>query len=142
VNTAFTTTDALLTQIIMLMVMNSHGTPITGNYPLPVPPVYSNGQVWFQTLAYASLSFSLLAAFGAVLGKQWLCFYKLKRFGHGSLEERGKTRQQKFDSLATWHFDAVLHTFPVLLEISLLYPDCSKHLLPQYFACLVHSCGQ
>ncbi|KAG2114970.1 hypothetical protein BD769DRAFT_1327454, partial [Suillus cothurnatus] len=80
VNTAFiatmgpnsaTTTDALLTQIIMLMVMNSHGTPITGNYPLPVPPAYSNGQVWFQTLAYASLSFSLLAAFGAVLGKQW-----------------------------------------------------------------------
>jgi len=115
-----TTTDALLTQIIMLMVMNSHGTPITGNYPLPVPPAYSNGQVWFQTLAYASLSFSVLAAFGAVLGKQWLRFYKLKRFGHGSLEERGKSRQQKFDSLVAWHFDAVLQTFPVLLEISLL----------------------
>ncbi|KAG1813481.1 hypothetical protein EV424DRAFT_1326573, partial [Suillus variegatus] len=80
VNTAFiatmepsdaTTTDALLTQIITLMVMNSHGTPITDTYPLPVPPAYSNGQIWFQTLAYASLSFSLLAAFGAVLGKQW-----------------------------------------------------------------------
>ncbi|KAG1873229.1 hypothetical protein F4604DRAFT_1550614, partial [Suillus subluteus] len=80
VNTAFiatmgpsgaTTTDALLTQIIVLMVMNSNGTPITDNYPLPVPPAYSNGQVWFQTLAYTSLSFSLLAAFGAVLGKQW-----------------------------------------------------------------------
>ncbi|KAG1805853.1 uncharacterized protein BJ212DRAFT_1202143, partial [Suillus subaureus] len=66
-----TTTDALLMQIIMLMVMNSNGTSITDNYPLLVPPAYSNGQVWFQTLAYASLSFSLLAAFGAVLGKQW-----------------------------------------------------------------------
>ncbi|KAG1722908.1 hypothetical protein EDB19DRAFT_1916411 [Suillus lakei] len=129
VNTAFittmgpddaTTTDALLTQIITLMVMNSHGTPITDNYPLPVPSGYSNGQVWFQTLAYASLSFSLLAAFGAVLGKQWLRFYKLKRFGSGSLEDRGKSRQQKFDGLEAWHFDAVLQTFPVLLEISLL----------------------
>ncbi|KAG1757115.1 hypothetical protein EDB19DRAFT_1597411, partial [Suillus lakei] len=26
---------------------------------------------WFQGLAYVALSFSLLAAFGAVLGKQW-----------------------------------------------------------------------
>lgn len=115
-----TTTDALLTQIITLMVMNSQGTPITDNYPLPVPPAYSNGQVWFQTMAYASLSFSLLAAFGAVLGKQWLRFYRLKRFGCGSLEERGRSRQQKFDSLEAWHLDAVLQTFPVLLEISLL----------------------
>ncbi|KAG1857549.1 hypothetical protein C8R48DRAFT_543337, partial [Suillus tomentosus] len=30
----------------------------------------SNG-IWFQGLAYVALSFSLLAAFGAVLGKQW-----------------------------------------------------------------------
>lgn len=129
VNTAFiatmepsdaTTTDALLTQIITLMVMNSHGTPVTDTYPLPVPPAYSNGQIWFQTLAYASLSFSLLAAFGAVLGKQWLRIYKLKRFGCGSLEEQGKNRQKKFDSLKAWHLDAVLQTFPVLLEISLL----------------------
>ncbi|KAG0695744.1 hypothetical protein DFH29DRAFT_771600, partial [Suillus ampliporus] len=66
-----TTTHALLTQIITLMVMNSHGNPVTDAYPLPVPPAYSNGQVWFQTLAYGSLSFSLLAAFDAVLGKQW-----------------------------------------------------------------------
>ncbi|KAG1723780.1 uncharacterized protein EDB91DRAFT_1255516 [Suillus paluster] len=117
VNTAFittmgpsdaTTTDALLTQIITLMVMNSQGAPITDNYPLPVPPAYSSGQI------------CLLAAFGAVLGKQWLRFYKLKRFGGGSLEERGKSRQRKLDGLETWHFDAVLQTFPVLLEISLL----------------------
>jgi hypothetical protein len=41
----------------------------------------SGGQVWVQTLAYASLSFDLLAAFGAILCKQWLRFYKLERFG-------------------------------------------------------------
>ncbi|KAG2156683.1 uncharacterized protein EDB93DRAFT_1063055, partial [Suillus bovinus] len=27
--------------------------------------------IWFQTLAYVALSLDLLAAFGAVLGKQW-----------------------------------------------------------------------
>ncbi|KAJ8597103.1 hypothetical protein M405DRAFT_713062, partial [Rhizopogon salebrosus TDB-379] len=80
VNTAFiisngpntgNATNALLTQIIMLMVMESNGISIGDSFPLPDPPAYSGGQNWFQTLAYSSLSFSLLAAFGAVLGKQW-----------------------------------------------------------------------
>lgn len=114
------TTNALLMQIIVLMVKENNGTSIGNIFPLPIPPAYSSGYVWFQTLAYASLSFSLLAAFGAVLGKQWLRFYKLERFGRGSLEERGKNRQQKLQGLEAWHFDAVLQMFPVLLQISLL----------------------
>ncbi|KAJ8586814.1 hypothetical protein M405DRAFT_716328, partial [Rhizopogon salebrosus TDB-379] len=32
---------------------------------------YPSSIVWMQTLAYASLAFSVLAAFGAVMGKQW-----------------------------------------------------------------------
>ncbi|KAG0692595.1 hypothetical protein DFH29DRAFT_771631, partial [Suillus ampliporus] len=32
---------------------------------------YSSSMIWMQTLSYASLAFSVLAAFGAVLGKQW-----------------------------------------------------------------------
>ncbi|KAG1718184.1 hypothetical protein EDB19DRAFT_1863147, partial [Suillus lakei] len=63
---------------------------------------------------------SLLAAFGAVLGKQWLGYYKSNRYGRGSQEERGKRRQEKFDGLITWYFDAVVQSFPVLLQISLL----------------------
>ncbi|KAG1834898.1 hypothetical protein EV424DRAFT_532044 [Suillus variegatus] len=63
---------------------------------------------------------SLLAAFGAVLGKQWLGYYKSNRYGRGSEEERGKRRQEKFDGLVTWYFDAVVQSFPVLLQISLL----------------------
>lgn len=114
------TTNALLMQIIVLMVKENNGTSIGNIFPLPIPPAYPSGQVWFQTLAYASLSFSLLAALGAVLGKQWLRFYKLERFGRGSLEERGRNRQQKLQGLEAWHFDAVLQLFPVLLQISLL----------------------
>jgi len=74
---------------------------------------------WFEGFSYVALSFSLLAAFGAVLGKQWLSHYKCNNV-HGSLEERGKLRQQKWDGLEAWHFHAVLQSFPVLLQISLL----------------------
>jgi hypothetical protein len=66
------------------------------------------------------LSFSLLAAFGAVLGKQWLGYYKSQRYDRGSQEERAKRRQEKFDGIVTWYFDAVVQSFPVLLQISLL----------------------
>lgn len=67
----------------------------------------------------ASLAFSVLAAFGAVMGKQWLNSYKAAR-GHGSLEERGMQRQRKLDGLECWHLQAVLGTFLVLIQISLL----------------------
>jgi hypothetical protein len=76
--------------------------------------------IWIQIIAYASLSMSFLAAFGAVLGKQWLGYYKSNRYGRGSQEERGKRRQEMFDGIVTWYFDAVVQSFPVLLQISLL----------------------
>jgi hypothetical protein len=47
-----------------------------------------------QTLTYASLAFSLLAAFDVVTGKQWLNSYRASR-GRGSLEERGMQRQKR-----------------------------------------------
>jgi hypothetical protein len=71
-------------------------------------------------VAYTSLSLSLLAAFAAVLGKQWIGYYKSRRYGRGSQEERGKHRQEMFDGLITWYFDAVVQSFPILLQISLL----------------------
>jgi hypothetical protein len=55
-----------------------------------------------------------------VLGKQWLGYYKSHRYGRGSQEERAKRRQEKFDGIVTWYFDAVVQSFPVLLQISLL----------------------
>jgi len=86
-----------------------------------IPSVTGSGTTatWFQGFAYVALSFSLLAAFGAVLGKQWLSHYKCNNV-HGSLEKRRKLRQQKLDGLEIWRFHAVLQSFPVLLQISLL----------------------
>nr|BDD37071.1 hypothetical protein [Rhizopogon roseolus] len=62
---------------------------------------------------------SLLAAFGAVKGKQWLKLYKAAR-GRGSLQERGLQRQRKLDELERWRLRSVLASFLMLLEISLL----------------------
>ncbi|KAG1718292.1 hypothetical protein EDB19DRAFT_1602650, partial [Suillus lakei] len=61
------TTNALVFQLIQITLHGSSAaqptlSPSTGYSPL---------DVWTQALAYASLAFSLVAAFGAVLGKQW-----------------------------------------------------------------------
>ncbi|KAG2053058.1 hypothetical protein BDR06DRAFT_886714 [Suillus hirtellus] len=113
------TTNALLKQIVQIGLGN-----LADAGTAPVDP----GSTWspsalavrIQMIAYASLSMSLLAAFGAVLGRQWLGYYKSNRYGRGSEEERGKRRQEKFDGIVTWYFDAVVQTFPVILQISLL----------------------
>ncbi|KAG2138580.1 uncharacterized protein EDB93DRAFT_1090530, partial [Suillus bovinus] len=113
------TTNALLKQLVQI---GSGNLVAAGSKPADPGSTWSPNAptLWIQTIAYASLSMSLLAAFGAVLGKQWLGYYKSNRYGRGSQEERGKRRQEKFDGLVTWYFDAVVQSFPVLLQISLL----------------------
>jgi hypothetical protein len=104
-----------------------HLIQITVNGPNSVPDIsnlssstgYPSSTVWMQTLAYASLAFSVLAAFGAVMGKQWLNSYKAAR-GRGTLEERGMQRQVKLDGLEYFRLQAVLQAFLVLLQMSLL----------------------
>jgi Family of unknown function (DUF6535) len=81
----------------------------------------SSTTIWIQTLAYTSLSSSLLAAFGAVLAKQWLGHFKTSRFGRGALHERCQRRQKKLDALDDWHFSTIIATLPIFLQISLLF---------------------
>ncbi|KAJ7836653.1 hypothetical protein B0H14DRAFT_3704700 [Mycena olivaceomarginata] len=71
-----------------------------------------------QSLLYISLFTTLLAALLAVLGKQWIKLYGAAG-SRGTLNERGLERQQKLDGLHLWKFDAVLQTFPLLLQLSL-----------------------
>ncbi|KAJ7694019.1 hypothetical protein B0H16DRAFT_894573 [Mycena metata] len=72
-----------------------------------------------QCLLYASLSATLLAALLAVLGKQWLMYYQAAG-SRGTIDERGRERQRKFDGLVKWKFEAVLQAFPLLLQFALL----------------------
>ena len=65
---------------------------------------------------------SLLAAFAAMLGKQWLNRYS----GHagGSMIERCGDRQRKFDGLQWWPFHFIIGSLPVMLQIALLLLAC------------------
>ncbi|OAX30975.1 hypothetical protein K503DRAFT_806509 [Rhizopogon vinicolor AM-OR11-026] len=55
---------------------------------------YSSSTVWMQTLAYASLSFSVLAA---------------QREDEDLWRKRGMQKQRKLDVLEYWHLQTVLH---------------------------------
>ena len=112
------TTNALL-KILINKVDN--GTFSDHDASLPVWNGPSSTIIWIQALAYASLSTSLLAAFGAVLGKQWLGHFKTSRLGRGALHERCKRRQQKLDGMESWHFSTIMATLPIFLQLSLLF---------------------
>jgi Family of unknown function (DUF6535) len=112
------TTNALLKLLINKV---ANGTFSDQDASLPVWTGPSSAVIWTQSLAYTSLSTSLLAAFGAVLGKQWLGNFKTSCWGQGSLEERCTRRQQKLDGLKMWHFHTAIAILPILLQWSLLF---------------------
>jgi hypothetical protein len=65
---------------------------------------------------------SLLAAFVAMLGKQWLSRYL--RHAGGSMVERCGDRQRKIDGLERWPFRLFIESLPVMLQIALLLLSC------------------
>ena len=71
-----------------------------------------------QSILYSSLSASLLAAFTAMLGKQWLNRYASTE--HGSAIERGRRRKRKMDGMITWKFGLVMECLPLMLQAALL----------------------
>ncbi|KAJ7850092.1 hypothetical protein B0H13DRAFT_2401800, partial [Mycena leptocephala] len=75
-------------------------------------------------MLYISLFITLRAALLAVLGKQWLMYYRTVGSGR-TIEERGLERQRKLDGLRRWKFEAVLQTFPVHLHLALLLFCCA-----------------
>lgn len=60
----------------------------------------------------------MLAAFLAMLGKQWL--HRYTRHKGGSAAERCEDRQRKLDGLERWPFRLVIESPSVLLQLSLL----------------------
>jgi Family of unknown function (DUF6535) len=112
------TTNSLL-KILINKIDNS--TFPAGEASLPTWNGPSSTTIWIQTLAYTSFSMSLLAAFGAVLGKQWLGHFKTSLFGRGSLHERCQRRQQKLNGLKAWHFSTIIATLPIFLQLSLFF---------------------
>jgi hypothetical protein len=92
---------------------------------LAVPPIQevpSNDIVTVTCLMYASLLISLLAAFIAMLGKQWLNRY-LRNSG-GSMIERCGDRQRKRDGLEKWPLHFFVESLPMMLQAALLLLAC------------------
>jgi hypothetical protein len=79
-----------------------------------------------QSLLYASLATSLLAAFLAMLGKQWISWYLRNR--GGSATDKSRDRQLKLDGLRSWHFSVVIECLPVMLQLALLLLGCALSL--------------
>ena len=90
-----------------------------------VPPIHEPppGEiVTVSSLMYASLFISLLAAFVAVLGKQWLNRY-LRNTG-GYMVERCWDRQRKCEGLDEWPLHLFVESLPPMFQISLLILAC------------------
>jgi len=106
----------------ILLTLNQSAIP--GETPT-VPPVHQSPPseiVTVTCLMYASLIISLLAAFVAMLGKQWLNRY-LRNSG-GSMIERCRDRQRKFNGLKKWPFHFFVESLPVMLQAALLLLTC------------------
>jgi hypothetical protein len=79
------------------------------------PPI---GIVFAQSLLYASLATSLLAAFFAMFGKQWISWYL--RCHEGTAADKSRDRQLKSDGLHNWYFHIVIEGLPVMLQLVLV----------------------
>ena len=97
-----------------------------GNDPPAIPQWTGPPQtiVHVQAILLASLAASLLSAFPAMLGKQWLNRY-VSTDMRGTAIERSQNRQRKLDGVITWYFDHVMESLPLMLQAALLLLGCA-----------------
>lgn len=106
-------------------ILLSLNPPISPGENPAAPPAWNGPPreiITASNLLYASLLMSLLAAFVAMLGKQWLNRY-LSHTG-GSMTERSGDRQRKFDGLKKWPFRFFIEGLPIILQIALILLAC------------------
>ncbi|KAG8956130.1 hypothetical protein FRC03_010908 [Tulasnella sp. 419] len=104
------TTNILLTQILRT---TSNATSIP-----QAPAMGSSNAVRVNALFFTSLCCSLLTAFGAVLGKQWLNEYERagrQRSSYG----RGMRRHEKLVGMKQYRLELVVEILPTILQLSL-----------------------
>ncbi|KAG8898036.1 hypothetical protein FRC01_011054, partial [Tulasnella sp. 417] len=105
--------------LLRLLVMRADNNSLT---PADLTPSFSpnSNSITVNSLLYASLSCSLLAAVGAMMAKEWL--QSFDRTGQtGPLEEQARFRQRKFNGVLEWHLEAVIKCLPNLLLLSVIF---------------------
>ena len=75
--------------------------------------------VQVECILYATLCATLLAAFLAMLGKQWLSRYK-ENETRGSAADRSRSRERKLTGIETWKFHLIMDSLPVILQCALV----------------------
>jgi hypothetical protein len=97
-------------------------TSFDGTDPLAPVSNTSPSVVNAQLLLFASLSFTVLAAFFAVLAKQWILRYVwATTWGDVDIVDRGEERQNRFTGLQKWRFYAITDSLPFMLQYALLF---------------------
>jgi len=114
-------TAALLRVLIHKVDNTTFGNEVP---PLPQWTGPPRAIVQVQAVLYVSLAASLLSAFLAMLGKQWLSRYASIDM-RGSAIERSQNRQRKLDGIKTWYFDYVMDSLPLMLQFALLLLGCA-----------------
>lgn len=111
--------------LLRVALHNIDNTTFGGNAPaLPqwTDPPWIVPQV--QCLLYASLATSLFSAFLAMLGKLWLIQYASVD-PRWTVIERSQNRQLKLDAIVRWHFEHVVESLPLMLQVALLLLGCA-----------------
>jgi Family of unknown function (DUF6535) len=76
--------------------------------------------IWLNVLWFSSLTCSLLAAFGAVLAKQWMVEYPRGVASSATPYERAQHRQICYAGLFVWKFQTIIKIFPILIQIAFI----------------------
>ena len=98
---------------VLTMLLNAtSGTPNQLDVPVPSDPKASAVQV--QSILFGSLASALLAAFMAMLGKQWLNLHV-----QGSLIDRSRHRELKMRGMIIWRFKDIMEYLPIVMQLSL-----------------------
>ncbi|KAF9785313.1 hypothetical protein BJ322DRAFT_1062597 [Thelephora terrestris] len=96
------------------------GTITPGQHPtLPQWTGPDPTLVRVQSILFSSLAASLLSAFVALLGKQWLNRY-FQVDMRGAPIDRNRAQRRKREGMTTWRFKLVTESLPLMLQASLL----------------------
>ena len=106
-----------LTNVLLLRILQQNDS-FGGSDPLAPVVNVSSRAVRAQSILFASLALTLLVAFVAVLGKQWVAYYT-RASTWGSIVDREKERHLKFVGLQKWRLRFIMGSLPVLLLFAL-----------------------
>ena len=99
--------------VLTLLLNATSGIPNKSGIPVVSSPKGSAVQV--QSILFSSLASALLAAFLAMLGKQWL-----NLLVEGSLIDRSRHRELRMRGMITWRFKIIMECLPLVMQVSLL----------------------